>query len=97
VCAAPPSWGRHPQTFTKTEVAPTAKEVSSYLNNGHDGRAFREKFARERSAARKLAEEYFELYPKDRYQTEVESWRHLQNSNIELVMKRLREQIGTPG
>src|SRR5206468_6347719 len=23
VCAAPPSWGRHPQTFTGTEVATT--------------------------------------------------------------------------
>jgi len=35
----------------------------------------REKFTREHTAARKLAEEYFERYPKDRYQTEVESWR----------------------
>jgi hypothetical protein len=31
----------------------------------------REKFTKERSAARKLAREYFERYPKDRYQTEV--------------------------
>src|ERR1700676_2754043 len=23
VCAAPPSWGRHPQTFTISEVGPT--------------------------------------------------------------------------
>jgi hypothetical protein len=33
----------------------------------------REKFTRERTAARKLAEEYFQRFPKDRYQTEVES------------------------
>jgi hypothetical protein len=33
----------------------------------------REKFTRERSAARKHAREYFERYPKDRCQTEVES------------------------
>jgi hypothetical protein len=33
----------------------------------------REKFTRERSAARKLAAEYFQRFPKDRYQTEVES------------------------
>src|ERR1700754_1750126 len=33
----------------------------------------REKFTRERSAARKFAQEYFERYPKDRYQTAVES------------------------
>ena len=53
----------------------------------------REKFTRERSAARKLAREYFERYPKDRYQTEVESWLNLQSSNIEFVMKRLRDPI----
>jgi hypothetical protein len=42
----------------------------------------REKFTRERSAARKLAAQYLEQFPKDRYQTEVESWRHLQSQNI---------------
>jgi hypothetical protein len=34
----------------------------------------REKFTRERSAARKLVAEYFRRFPKNRYQTEVESW-----------------------
>ena len=33
----------------------------------------------------------FERFPKERYQTEVESWRHLQSQNIEFTMKRLRE------
>jgi hypothetical protein len=42
----------------------------------------REKFTREQTAARKLAEEYFQRYPKNRYQTEVESWRNLQSANI---------------
>ena len=55
----------------------------------------REKFTRERSAARTLAEEYFERFPKDRYQTEVESWRLLQSTNIEFTLKRLREPIGS--
>jgi hypothetical protein len=50
----------------------------------------REKFTREHTGARKLAEEYFARYPKDRYQTEVESWRKLQSDNIEFVMKRAR-------
>jgi hypothetical protein len=50
-----------------------------------------EKFTRERGAARKLAQEYFERYPKDLYQTEVESWRLLQAANIEFTMKRLPE------
>ena len=53
----------------------------------------REKFTRERNAARKHAAEYFQGFPKDRYQTEVESWRHLQSQNIEFTMKRLREPI----
>jgi hypothetical protein len=53
----------------------------------------REKFTRERSAARKLAAEYFERFPEDRYQTEIESWCHLQSQNIEFTMKRLRDPI----
>jgi len=57
----------------------------------------REKFTRERSAARKLATEYFRRFPKDRYQTEVESWRNLQSANIEFTMKRLRELIEGDG
>jgi hypothetical protein len=50
----------------------------------------REKFTRERTAARKHAREYFEQFPKARYQTEIESWRELQPQNIEFTMKRLR-------
>ena len=38
-----------------------------------------------RDAKRKHAAEYFERFPKDRYQTEVESWRYLQSQNIELA------------
>ena len=53
----------------------------------------REKFTRLRQAAKKLAGEYFERYPKDRYLTEIESWRHLQSDNIEFTLKRLREPI----
>ena len=48
----------------------------------------REKFTRLRITARKLAAEYFERFPKERYQTEIENWQ-----NIEFVMKRLREPI----
>ena len=53
----------------------------------------REKFTKDRTYARKLAAEYFERFPKDRYRTEVESWRELQSQNIEFTMKRLREPI----
>jgi hypothetical protein len=40
-----------------------------------------------------LAAEYFQRFPKERYQTEVECWRHLQSQNIEFTMKRLREPV----
>ena len=53
----------------------------------------REKFTKERTAAKKVAEEYFQRFPKNRYQTEVENWRNLQSQNIEFTMKRLREPI----
>ena len=39
----------------------------------------REKFTRERTAARKHAKEYFQRFPKARYRTEIESWRELQS------------------
>jgi hypothetical protein len=48
----------------------------------------REKFTKNHNAARKHAAEYFQRFPKDRYQTEVESWRELQSQNIEFTMKR---------
>jgi hypothetical protein len=51
----------------------------------------REKYTREVKTARAVARDYFERYPKDRDQTEVESWRHLQCDNYEFTMKRLRE------
>jgi hypothetical protein len=57
----------------------------------------REKFTKNLNAARKHAAEYFERFPKDHYQTEVESWRHLQSDNIEFTMKRLREPIEADG
>jgi len=53
----------------------------------------REKYTRERTAARRQAAEYLQRFPKDRYQTEIESWRELQSQNIEFTMKRLREPL----
>jgi len=57
----------------------------------------REKFTKEQSFAGQHAKEYFEKYPKDRFQTEIESWRELQSGNIEYTMKRLREPINSTG
>jgi hypothetical protein len=53
----------------------------------------RVKFTKIRTAARQLAVDYLERFPKDRYRTEIESWRHLQSDNIEFTIKRLREPI----
>jgi hypothetical protein len=39
-CAAPPSWGRHPQTFTKADLGVRSCEVRFALNNGHRVRIF---------------------------------------------------------
>src|SRR5260221_4377245 len=57
----------------------------------------REKFTKERSAARKAIREYYKRFPNKRYQTELESWRHLQSQNFEFVMKRLREPVESGG
>jgi hypothetical protein len=54
----------------------------------------REKFTRNIVAARQLARDYLERYPKDRYETTVETWREIQSYNIEFTMKRLREPTG---
>jgi hypothetical protein len=51
----------------------------------------RDKFTREIKTARKVAREYLERFPKDLYETEVESWADIQCYNIEFTMKRLRE------
>jgi hypothetical protein len=53
----------------------------------------REKFTRDIIAARQQARDYFERFPKDQYETTVETWREIQSYNIEFVLKRLREPI----
>jgi hypothetical protein len=53
----------------------------------------REKFTRSIVAARQLAREYFERYPKDQYETVVETWREIQSFNIEFTVKRRREPL----
>jgi hypothetical protein len=45
----------------------------------------RDKFTREIKTARQVAREYLKRYPKDRYDTQVESWRHLQCDNYEFT------------
>jgi len=52
----------------------------------------REKYTKERSSPA-AGRGILQRFPKDRYQTEVETWRELQSQNIEFTMKRLREPI----
>lgn len=49
----------------------------------------RETYRLRRPAARKKAREWFDLYPKAAYWTQVESWRVLDGDVIEFTMRRL--------
>ena len=49
----------------------------------------RETFCLPRDEARAKAREWFELFPKAAYMTEIESWRELAGDRIEFVMRRL--------
>ena len=57
----------------------------------------REKFTRESSTARRTVREYFQRYPKEQFQTELEIWRYLPSRTIEFTMKRLIEPIEGDG
>ncbi len=57
----------------------------------------REKFTRESSIARRAVREYFKRYPKEQFQTELESWRYLPSQTIEFIMKRLRDPVEAGG
>src|SRR6266436_6710865 len=57
----------------------------------------REKIHQGAHGRQKAGRGIFRPLPKNRYQTEVESWRHLQSQNIEFTMKRLREPIEGAG
>jgi hypothetical protein len=49
----------------------------------------RETFTLPRAEARQKAREWFDLYPKAAYFTEIEFWRELSDGQIEFVMRRL--------
>ncbi len=49
----------------------------------------RETFILARPEARAKAREWFALYPKAAYMTEIESWRELSGDQIEFTMRRL--------
>ncbi len=49
----------------------------------------RETFTLERVEARAKAREWFDLYPKAAYMTEIEFWRELSDGRIEFTIRRL--------
>ncbi|ATQ70064.1 MULTISPECIES: hypothetical protein [Methylosinus] len=49
----------------------------------------RETFTLERGEARAKAREWFDLYPKAAYMTEIEFWRELDDGRIEFTIRRL--------
>jgi len=49
----------------------------------------RETFTLARMDARDKAREWFELYPKAAYMTEIEFWRELEDGRIEFTIRRL--------
>jgi hypothetical protein len=49
----------------------------------------RDTFTLERVAARAKAREWFDLYPKAAYMTEIEFWRQLDDGRIEFTIRRL--------
>jgi hypothetical protein len=63
----------HPPAYTRMKAtnAPASIRDFGRLLKCRKTSFIREKFTKERRAARSFAQEYFERYPKDRYQTEV--------------------------
>ena len=57
--------------------------------NAGQGHFVRETFCLERAEARRKAREWFDLWPKAAYWTEVESWRTLDGDRIEFTIRRL--------
>lgn len=49
----------------------------------------RETFTLPRPEARAKAREWFDLYPKAAYMTEIESWREIPGDQIEFTIRRL--------
>ncbi len=77
------------ETRSPSDVARRLGErVRRNKSNRADGWR-RETFTLERGEARAKAREWFELYPKAAYMTEIEFWRRLEDGRIEFTIRRL--------
>ena len=76
--------GPPPMEGLRRQIARRRRET-----NAGQGHFVRETFCLERAEARRKAREWFDLWPKAAYWTEVESWRTLDGDRIEFTMRRL--------
>lgn len=75
---------RQPRDVAR-RLADRARSVESARSDGWR----RETFTLERGEARAKAREWFDLYPKAAYMTEIEFWRELDDGRIEFTIRRL--------
>jgi hypothetical protein len=78
------------ETKGPSDVARRLGERARRARNGVRGDGWRrETFTLARSEARDKAREWFDLYPKAAYMTEIEFWRELEDGRIEFTIRRL--------
>ena len=65
------------------------KSRASVSERSSSGSWRRETFTLPRLEARAKAREWFDLYPKAAYMTEIEFWRELSDGQIEFTIRRL--------
>ena len=66
-----------------------ARRVARGLREERAGSWRRETYVLTRPEARAKAREWFDLYPKAAYMTEIEFWRELADGRIEFTIRRL--------
>lgn len=78
------------ETRVPGDVARRLGERARRAKNGERGDGWRrETFTLGRGEARDKAREWFDLYPKAAYMTEIEFWRELEDGRIEFTIRRL--------
>ncbi|PWB80976.1 MAG: hypothetical protein C3F11_16475 [Methylocystaceae bacterium] len=77
------------QSRQPRDVARRLADRARTVRGGRGDGWRRETFTLERVAARAKAREWFDLYPKAAYMTEIEFWRELDDGRIEFTIRRL--------
>jgi hypothetical protein len=77
-------------SFPRPPLDGLARQLDENRRRRAAGDSFvRETFTLPRDAARTVAREWFDRYPKAAYWTSVESWRLLPGDEVEFTMRRL--------